>query len=81
MAKATKQFGIPVGELGGIDPNANVLAHSQVPAVAQICGTCSNWLRMSGPTMGQCKLSARAMPTMMVTTDLQSCSGWNELKQ
>lgn len=73
MAKATtKEVPVEQTETADVIPIA--------PKLKKVCGTCSNWHRMSA-TVGQCKLSARAMPTMLVTTDLQSCSGWNELNQ
>lgn len=79
MAKATtKVVEIDIDAIADQTPVQIVPASP--PKLKKVCGTCSNWHRMSA-TVGQCKLSARAMPTMLVTTDLQSCSGWNELNQ
>lgn len=79
MAKATSKI-VEIDIDAIADQTPVQIVPAPQPKLKRVCGTCSNWLRMSGPTMGQCKLSARAMPMMMVTTDLSSCSGWNELK-
>jgi hypothetical protein len=49
------------------------------PKVRELCGNCSNWMPMSSPALGQCRASAKTMPTMLVTTDRMSCSQWKLL--